>query len=55
MIGTYAGTGVDVSLVIQRIHEGNSVRLNKRNKEKYNFLTYFYAASLEECEGSILR
>ena len=34
MIGTYAATGADASLIIQRIHAGNSVRLDKRNKEK---------------------
>lgn len=34
MIGTYAATGADASLIIERIHAGNSVRLDKRNKEK---------------------
>ena len=34
MIGNYASTGKDASLIIQRIHKANSVRLNKRNTEK---------------------
>lgn len=34
VIGTYAATGADASLIIQRIHKANSVRLDKRNKEK---------------------
>jgi len=34
MIGTYASTGADASLIIERIHKANSVRLDKRNKEK---------------------
>ena len=34
MIGNYATTGKDVSLIIQRIHHANSVRLDRRNTEK---------------------
>lgn len=34
MIATHASTGSDASLIIQRIHKSNSVRLNKNNKEK---------------------
>jgi Nop14-like family. len=34
MIATYATTGTDASLIIERIHTSNSVRLDHRNKEK---------------------
>jgi nucleolar protein 14 len=34
MISNYATTGNDVSLIIQRIHTANSVRLDRRNSEK---------------------
>jgi len=34
MIGNFASTGSDVSLIVQRIHSANSVRLDKNNKEK---------------------
>jgi nucleolar protein 14 len=34
VIGTYASTGSDASLIIKRIHKANSVQLDKRNKEK---------------------
>jgi nucleolar protein 14 len=34
MIGNYASTGEDASLIIQRIHKANSVRLNRNNSEK---------------------
>jgi len=34
MIGNYASTGQDASLIIQRIHKANSVRLNHKNTEK---------------------
>jgi nucleolar protein 14 len=34
MIAKYAATGKDASLIIERIHASNSVRLNKRNGEK---------------------
>lgn len=34
MIGNYAKTGTDVSLIIRRIHKANSVRLDRRNSEK---------------------
>ena len=34
MIGKYASTGQEASLIIQRIHASNSVRLDKRNGEK---------------------
>jgi nucleolar protein 14 len=34
MIGNYAKTGKDVSLIVQRIHKANSVRLDRRNSEK---------------------
>jgi len=34
MIATHATTGSDASLIIQRIHATNSVRLNHKNKEK---------------------
>lgn len=34
LIGTYATTGTDASLIIERIHTSNSVRLDHRNKEK---------------------
>ena len=33
MIGNYASTGEDASLIIQRIHKANSVRLNHKNEE----------------------
>ena len=34
MIATHASNGSDVSLIIQRIHATNSVRLNHKNKER---------------------
>lgn len=34
MIATHAATGEDASLIVERIHKANSVRLDKRNKEK---------------------
>ena len=34
MIGNFASTGADASLIVQRIHASNSVRLNKNNREK---------------------
>ena len=34
LIAKYASTGADASLIIQRIHATNSVRLNHKNKEK---------------------
>ena len=34
MIGNYASTGHEVSVIIERIHAANSVRLNKKNTEK---------------------
>lgn len=34
MIGNYASTGHEVSVIIDRIHASNSVRLNKKNTEK---------------------
>jgi nucleolar protein 14 len=34
IIGQYASTGADVTLIIQRIHKVNSVRLDHRNMEK---------------------
>eukprot|EP00804_Cyclotella_cryptica_P013687 CCRYP_016131-RA/>CCRYP_016131-RA protein AED:0.07 eAED:0.07 QI:308/1/1/1/0.66/0.42/7/2083/1063 len=34
MIATHASTGADASLIIQRIHIANSVRLNHKNKER---------------------
>lgn len=34
IIATHASTGADASLIIQRIHATNSVRLNHKNKEK---------------------
>jgi nucleolar protein 14 len=34
MISNYASTGKDVSLIIERIHKSNSVRLDRRNGEK---------------------
>jgi nucleolar protein 14 len=34
MIGNYASTGQDASLIIHRIHKANSVRLNRNNMEK---------------------
>eukprot|EP00557_Chaetoceros_sp_GSL56_P004410 CAMPEP_0176498936 /NCGR_PEP_ID=MMETSP0200_2-20121128/12626_1 /TAXON_ID=947934 /ORGANISM="Chaetoceros sp., Strain GSL56" /LENGTH=1104 /DNA_ID=CAMNT_0017897255 /DNA_START=75 /DNA_END=3386 /DNA_ORIENTATION=- len=34
MIATYATTGADASLIIERIHTSNSVRIDHRNKEK---------------------
>jgi nucleolar protein 14 len=34
MIGNYASTGNDASLIIQRIYAANSVRLDRRNGEK---------------------
>jgi nucleolar protein 14 len=34
MIANYATTGQEVSLIIQRIHKANSVRLDRRNQKK---------------------
>lgn len=34
LISNHASTGADASLIIQRIHATNSVRLNHKNKEK---------------------
>ena len=34
MIANYATTGKDVSVIIQRIHKANSVRLDRRNADK---------------------
>lgn len=34
LIATHASTGADASIIIQRIHSTNSVRLDRRNKEK---------------------
>jgi hypothetical protein len=34
LISEYASTGADASLIIQRIHATNSVRLNHKNKER---------------------
>ena len=34
LIAAHASTGADASLIIQRIHATNSVRLNHKNKEK---------------------
>ncbi len=34
LIAEYASTGVDASLIVQRIHATNSVRLNHKNKER---------------------
>lgn len=34
IIGRYASTGSDASLIIDRIHKANSIRLDKRNTEK---------------------
>ena len=34
IIGTYALTGKDASLIVERIHTSNSIRLDKRNLEK---------------------
>lgn len=34
VIATHASTGADASLIIQRIHTTNSVRLNHKNKER---------------------
>ena len=34
LIGKYASTGEDASVIIQRIYASNSVRLDKRNAEK---------------------
>jgi nucleolar protein 14 len=39
MIGTYATTGAEASLIIERIHKSNSVRLNKNNNEKMQNFT----------------
>jgi len=48
MIGTYAATGADASLIIQRIHKSNSVRLDHRNKEK---MQNFYDVLLKRFIG----
>jgi len=48
MIGTYAATGEDASLIIERIHKANSVRLDKRNKEK---MQNFYDVLLRRFVG----
>lgn len=34
LIAEHASTGADASLIVQRIHATNSVRLNHKNKEK---------------------
>jgi hypothetical protein len=34
LIAEYASTGADASLIIQRVHATNSVRLNHKNKER---------------------
>jgi nucleolar protein 14 len=34
LISEYASTGADASLIVQRIHATNSVRLNNKNKER---------------------
>lgn len=34
VLGNFAENGADISLIIQRIHKGNSVRLDKRNTDK---------------------
>ena len=47
-IGTYATTGADASLIIKRIYTGNSVRLDKRNKEK---MQNFYDVLLRRFVG----
>lgn len=39
MIGSYATTGAQASLIIERIHKANSVRLNKNNNEKMQNFT----------------
>jgi nucleolar protein 14 len=39
MIGSYATTGAEASLIIERIHKSNSVRLNKNNNEKMQNFT----------------
>jgi len=43
MIARYATTGKDASLIIQRIHAANSIRLDRRNTEK---MQNFYDALL---------
>ena len=48
MIGNYAATGKDASLIIERIYKGNSVRLDKRNKEK---MQNFYDVLLRRFVG----
>jgi len=48
MIGRYAATGADTCLIVQRIHAANSVRLNKKNKEK---MQNFYDVLLRRFVG----
>ncbi len=48
MIGSYATTGADASLIIERIHTSNSVRLDRRNKEK---MQNFYDVLLRRFVG----
>lgn len=48
MIGSYAATGADASLIIERIHTSNSVRLDRRNKEK---MQNFYDVLLRRFMG----
>ncbi len=48
MIGSYAKTGADASLIIERIHKSNSVRLDHRNKEK---IQNFYDVLLKRFIG----
>mmetsp|Transcript_24863 Transcript_24863/g.36768 ORF Transcript_24863/g.36768 Transcript_24863/m.36768 type:complete len:1065 (+) Transcript_24863:87-3281(+) len=48
MIGTYATTGPDASLIIQRIHAANSVKLDHRNTEK---MQNFYDVLLKRFIG----
>ncbi len=48
IIGQYASTGEDASLIIERIHKANSVRLNHKNSEK---MQNFYDVLLRRFVG----
>lgn len=48
IIGQYASTGKDASIIIERIHKANSVRLNHKNSEK---MQNFYDVLLRRFVG----
>jgi nucleolar protein 14 len=46
VIGNYATTGAEASLIVKRIHKANSIRLDRRNTEK---MQNFYDVILRRC------